>query len=207
VLAERLAQSARDGIAEVEQFRSMWQGPEMKAVWNRVDEKLKESKGDYPQPSGKWERDYDVILNELENEERANEERRRKDEERQEKLKALSFGGAWKGTLESFQQRSLPGMQISPGSNEATITVVLLKSGMVFDIQKIIIQEVNGSFEWQVSSRQPRGRPKTKLETAVVACLNSRGRKWDLSYLLVSFRGDASMGTTAIDADHSILRT
>jgi hypothetical protein len=83
----------------------MWQSPEMKVIWDRIDNMLKESNGIYPQPSGMWERDYDVVLEELSAEERKIEERRQKDEELQERLKVLSTDGGWKGVVESFRQR------------------------------------------------------------------------------------------------------
>ncbi|OXV12139.1 hypothetical protein Egran_00100 [Elaphomyces granulatus] len=184
ILGEQLAQSARGGYAEVELFKLMWQSPEMKVIWDRIDNMLKESNGIYPQPSGMWERDYDVVLEELSAEERKLEERRQKDEELQERLKVLSTDGGWKGVVESFRQRGLPGVQIVLSRNEIFITVVLTKTGMAFDIQGENGQVETGVSEWRVSSKQRPGVLTTKFESSVLNCLNSRPRKWDLAYLL-----------------------
>lgn len=186
ILGEQLAQSARGGVAEIEQFKSMWQSLEMKVVWDRIDNMLKESNGTYPQPSGTWERDYEVLLEELGVKERKIEERRRKDEEYQERLKVLSTDGGWKGIVQSFQQRRLPGVQIVLSRNEVVITVVLMKAGMAFDIQCENSQVDAGVSEWRVSNKQRPGVPATKFESSILNCLNSRPRKWDLAYLLVS---------------------
>jgi hypothetical protein len=186
ILGGQLAQSARRGVAEIEQFKSTWQSSEMKVVWDRIDKMLKESNGIYPQPSGTWERDYEVLLEELGVKERKIEERRRKDEEYQERLKVLSTDGGWKGIVQSFQQRRLPGVQIVLSRNEVVITVVLIKAGMAFDIQCENSQVDAGVSEWRVSNKQRPGVPATKFESSILNCLNSRPRKWDLAYLLVS---------------------
>ncbi|KAL2001477.1 hypothetical protein VTN02DRAFT_1696 [Thermoascus thermophilus] len=184
ILCEQLSQAVRDGVAEVEEFKSMWQSPEMKLIWDRLDEKMKECDGDYPQPDGVWEQDYDVLLEELDREERIKEERRQKDEEEQERLRARSMEGGWKGIVESFRQKGLPGVRILLNKNETVITVVLLKAGMAFDIQEVDGQGGKGYSEWRVSNKQFAGEPKTKLGTGILICLNSRPRKWDLAYLL-----------------------
>ncbi|KAJ9363690.1 mediator complex subunit 27-domain-containing protein [Paecilomyces variotii] len=183
MLYEQLSQAARDGVTEVEDFVSAWQSPEMRAVWARMDEKMKECDGDYPQPSGIWEHDYDKVLEELDKEEHTSQRRHKKTEEEQSRAQALSAGG-WKGVVESFKQKGLSGVRILLSKNEDVITVVLLKAGMSFDIQEIHGQEEDGKVEWRVSNKQYPGKPKTKLETSVSICLNLRPRKWDLGYLL-----------------------
>lgn len=185
ILCEQLSQAVRDGVAEVEEFKAMWQSPEMKVIWDRLEEKMKECDGDYPQPTGVWERDYNVLLEELDKEERIKEERRQKDAEDQERLRARLAEGGWKGIVESFRQKGLPGVRILLSKNETVITVVLLKAGMAFDIQEVDGQDGKGASEWRVSNKQYPGKPKTKLETGILICLNSRPRKWDLEYLLV----------------------
>lgn len=185
-LFESLAQCARDGVAEVEEFKSMWQSSELQAVWGWMDEKLKESNGQYPQPTGMWERDYDVILRNLEAEERQKEEQRRKDEEEQERLKALSAEGGWRGVVESFQQRQLPGLRIFLNKNEAMITVHLGSAGMTFEVQEVVSLEDSGALEWQVEPQPQPWKAPSKLEIAICSNLNHRPRKWDLAYLLVS---------------------
>ncbi|KAL2218110.1 mediator complex subunit 27-domain-containing protein [Thermoascus aurantiacus ATCC 26904] len=184
ILCEQLSQAVRDGVAEVEEFKAMWQSPEMKVIWDRLEEKMKECDGDYPQPTGVWERDYNVLLEELDKEERIKEERRQKDAEEQERLRARLAEGGWKGIVESFRQKGLPGVRILLSKNETVITVVLLKAGMAFDIQEVDGQDGKGASEWRVSNKQYPGKPKTKLETGILICLNSRPRKWDLEYLL-----------------------
>ncbi|KAL1967072.1 hypothetical protein VTN77DRAFT_3596 [Rasamsonia byssochlamydoides] len=183
-LYESLAQCARDGVAEVEEFKAMWQSPELKAVWGWVDEKLKESNGQYPQPTGMWERDYDVILRNLENEERQKEEQRQKDIEEQERLQALSAEGSWRGVVESFEKRQLPGLRLLMSKNEAMITVYLGRAGMAFDVQEVASPEDSGTFEWHVDAQPQLWKAPSRLETAICANLNRRPRKWDLAYLL-----------------------
>lgn len=189
MLYEQLSQAARDGVTEVDDFKSAWKSPEMRAVWARMDEKMKECDGDYPQPTGIWERDYDKLLEELDKEERNNQRRGKKTEKEQSRAQALSADGGWKGILESFRQKSLPGVRILLSKNEDVINVVLLKAGMSFDIQEIHGQEEGSGVEWWVSNKQYPGKPKTKLETSVSICLNLRPQKWDLAYLLVSIPG------------------
>lgn len=184
MLYEQLSQAARDGVAEVEDFKSTWQSPDMRAIWARMDEKMKECNGDYPQPTGVWEHDYDKLLEELDKEERTGQRQHKKAEEEQSRSQALSAGG-WKGIVESFKQKGFPGVRVLLSKNEDVITVVLLKAGMSFDIHELHSQE-NGGVEWRVSNKQHPGKPKTKLETSVSVSLNQRPRKWDLAYLLVS---------------------
>ncbi|KAL1856764.1 hypothetical protein Plec18170_003735 [Paecilomyces lecythidis] len=181
ILYEQLSQAARDGVAEVEDFKSTWQSPDMRAIWARMDEKMKECNGDYPQPTGVWEHDYDKLLEELDKEESTGQRQHKKAEEEQSRSQALSTGG-WKGIVESFKQKGLPGVRVLLNKNEDVITVVLLKAGMSFDIHELHSQE--SGVEWRVSNKQHPGKPKTKLETSVSISLNQRPRKWDLAYLL-----------------------
>ncbi|GAD96507.1 hypothetical protein AOR_1_1752054 [Paecilomyces variotii No. 5] len=183
MLYEQLSQAARDGVAEIDDFKSTWQSPDMQAVWARMDEKMKECNGDYPQPTGVWEHDYDKLLEELDKEERTSQSRDKRAEEEQSRSQALSAGG-WKGIVESFKQKGLPGVRVLLSKNEDVVTVVLLKAGMSFDIQEVHGQEESGGMGWRVSNKQSPGKPKTKLETSVSMSLNQRPRKWDLAYLL-----------------------
>jgi hypothetical protein len=185
-LYESLAQCARDGVAEVEGFKSMWQSPELKPVWDWMDQKLNESNGQYPQPTGMWERDYDIILRNLENEDRQIEEQRQKEEEEQERLQALSAEGGWRGVIESFEKRQLPGLRLLVSKNEAMIKVHLGMAGMRFDVQEVVSPEDAGAIEWQVETPTQLAKTPSRLETAICANLNRRPRKWDLAYLLVS---------------------
>lgn len=185
-LYQQLAQAARAGIDEVKQFQTLWHSPEMKAIWEHVEGDIKESGGQLLQPTGTWEIDYDSLLEEMVKEEKAREEEKMKDEENQELEKLRSSGQGWRGVVEGFTQRNVPGVRVVPSKNEALLAVALIKAGIVFQVQADGLKEEKDFPDWRVSSRMSPGRPVTKLETSIVDCLNSRQRKWDLPYLLVS---------------------
>lgn len=158
----------------------------MKGIWDWMDAKLKEADGDFPQPVGMWERDYDVILKDLEEEEIQKEQLRKKEEEQKEKARILSAEGDRNAVVESLRQRDLPGVRILQSANEAVIVLVLLKAGMAFEIQEIPGSANDGIPDWEVAVKHSAGQPNTKLEAAIISTLNDRPRKWDLAYLLVS---------------------
>ena len=170
----------------MKQFQTMWRSPEMRAIWEHVEGDIKESGGQLLQPTGMWEIDYDDLLEELVKDEKTREEEKVKDEENQELEKLRSSGKGWRGVAEGFTQRNVPGVRVVPSKNEALLTVALIKAGMVFQVQADGLQGEKDFPDWSVSSKISPGRPVTKLETSIVDCLNSRQRKWDLAYLLVS---------------------
>ncbi|KAE8371934.1 mediator complex subunit 27-domain-containing protein [Aspergillus bertholletiae] len=184
VLYEQLSQSARDGVAEVTEFRNMWSNPEMNAVWEHVDAQIKENGGQLLQPTGVWDRNYGTLLEELVKEETARAEQQRKSEEEIERSRIQSTEGGWRAIVDSFIQKNMPGVRVLPSKTETAITVVLPKAGMTFKVHTVGGSEANSVPEWQVSSRTMPGQAKTKLESAASDCLNSRSRQWDLSYLL-----------------------
>ncbi|KAF7624026.1 hypothetical protein AFLA_007743 [Aspergillus flavus NRRL3357] len=184
MLYEQLSQAAKAGVAEVTEFQNMWRSPEMNAVWERVDAQIKENGGQLLQPTGVWDRNYGTLLEELVKEENARMEQQRKSEEELERSRIQSTEGGWRAIVDSFIQKNVPGVRVLPSKSETSVTVVLPKAGMTFKVHTIGGSEVNGVPEWQVSSRTMPGQVKTKLESAVSDCLNSRSRQWDLTYLL-----------------------
>lgn len=183
VLYERLSKTARDGVAEVSDFRTMWTSPELKEVWEHVDARVRENNGQLLQPTGTWERDYDVLLETL-----AKDEQAQKDEQEraaEETDRTQSAEGNWRTVVEGFAQKNVPGVRVAPSRSRNAVTVTLAKAGMAFDVQ---LGSADGS--WVVSNKpsvlSPE-KPATKLETAICAYLNTRPRQWDLAFLLVSF--------------------
>lgn len=185
VLYAQLSQAARAGVAEVEQFQALWRSPEMKVIWDHVEEEIKKDGGKLLQPTGMWERDYDVLLEELVKGEREKEESRRKEEEEADRSKAQSTAANWRMDVEKFAQKGVPGVRVLPDKQETSIIIGLLKAGMVFQARPVNESEGN-ILEWRVSNVEFPTKPITKLETAICNCLNSRPRQWDLAYLLVS---------------------
>ncbi|GFF33864.1 hypothetical protein IFM61606_01598 [Aspergillus udagawae] len=183
VLSEQLSQTARASVAEVQEFQAMWRSPEMKAIWDHVDARIKQNGGQLLQPTGMWERDYDVLLEELEKEERAQKEQQQRVKEEEERAKIQAVEGGWRTIVETFIRRNLPGVRVMAHQDQARITIVLVKAGMAFQLQA-----VNGDghdmADWRVQDMAAPGKPKTKLETAVAACLNACPRQWDIAYLL-----------------------
>lgn len=183
VLYERLSKTARDGVAEVSDFRTMWTSPELKEVWEHVDARVRENNGQLLQPTGTWERDYDILLETL-----AKDEQAQKDEQEraaEETDRTQSAEGNWRTVVEGFAQKNVPGVRVAPSRSRNAVTVTLAKAGMAFDVQ---LGSADGS--WVVSNKpsvlSPE-KPATKLETAICAYLNTRPRQWDLAFLLVSF--------------------
>jgi hypothetical protein len=184
VLFEQLSQTARASVTEVQEFQAMWRSPEMKAIWDHVDARIKANGGQLLQPTGMWERDYDVLLEELEREERTQKKEQLRVKEEEERAKIQAVEGGWGTIVESFIRRDLPGVRVMAHEDQDRITVVLVKAGMAFQLQAVN-GDGQGMADWRVQMAAP-GKPKTKLETAVAACLNARPRQWDLAYLLVS---------------------
>lgn len=185
MLYEQLAQAARAGVSELQEFQSMWRSPEMKAVWDRVDAQIKENGGVMLQPTGKWERDYDTILADLREEEQAQNEQQQKANEEMERSKIQATEGGWRAIVDGFAQKNVPGVRVLASQSEAAVTVVLVKAGIVFRVEAIAGQDGNGVPDWRVFTRTPGGQTPSKVETAVAQCLNARPRQWDLLYLLV----------------------
>lgn len=182
ILRASLDEAASARVADVQHFQSLWRDPELTSVWAHVESRIKEANGRLLQPTGKWERDYDVLLEELERKEKAKvDEHQRKDEE-DERTKAQSAEGKWTNVLERFAQRNVPGVRVITGEDETSLAVALVRAGVVFHVKGVSFPGAPAS-DWEVSSKIA-GRPPTKLESAILGCVESRPRKWDLAFLL-----------------------
>jgi hypothetical protein len=187
-LRNGLDQAARTQLANIEGFKSMWQGQELKPVWAHVESRIKESNGQILQPTGMWERDYDVLLEDLVKAEKSKEQERLREEEEAERVKAQSSEAGWQVVVESFTQRNVPGVRVFQGQEALSLAVALSKAGIILHIEGVKEHDAPG-VEWHVSSKAPAGRVPTKIENSIVECLNSRSRKWDLAFLLVRTGG------------------
>ncbi|KAJ5895268.1 hypothetical protein N7495_006959 [Penicillium taxi] len=172
-LRDSLNQAARSGIASVREFQSKWRDPELKPVWTYAESRLQEA-GQPLQPTGVWDNDYDVLLAELVNSQKAKEDEQQREEENTERAK--SSAGDWQSVVENFTQRAIPGVRVIKGTN--SLVVALSKAGLIF----LVDADAEGS-DWKVSSKAALGR-SSKLEQAILDCLNARSRKWDLDFLL-----------------------
>lgn len=186
LLRNGLDQAARTQLANIESFKSTWQGPELTPVWAHVESRIKESNGQILQPTGMWERDYDVLLEDLLQAETSKEEERLREEEDAERTKVQSSEGGWQAIVESFIQRNVPGVRVIKGQGALSLAIALSKAGIIFHVEGLKEDDdAPGVAEWHVSSKAPPGRVPTKIENSIVECLNSRSRKWDLAFLLV----------------------
>ncbi|WEW59782.1 hypothetical protein PRK78_005262 [Emydomyces testavorans] len=183
-LFDQLSQAAREGNEEVEAFKSAWRGAEMQATWAFIGEKLKESDGDYPQSTELWERDYDVILKQLDAEEAQKEEQKTQERENQERRRLASIDSERKSIVESFAANENTGItaKIRPSAdNIGRFTVLLRNISALFFVQQVNDFDGQSIEEWHVIME---ARPNsTKLEQEVFNCIQSRERKWDLRIL------------------------
>lgn len=178
-LYEQLSTTARAGVAEVQSFQDLWRSPELKEIWDHVDDKIQEGNGVLLQSSGMWERDYGALLEEIvEGERGKGEEEGREKEERERAV----VDGDWRRVVEGFAGRSVPGVRVVSVKERDAVIVVLVKAGMAFEVQSL---EDQGGVKWVVSSKMTPGKPVSNLEAAVVDCLNLRPRQWDLAFTLV----------------------
>lgn len=161
----------------------MWRGTEMKAVWERVDTLIYENAGQLLQSNGMWDEDYGVLLEDITKQDSIRKERQQKAKEEHERSQLQSAEGGWKTLVDNFAQRNVPGVRVLPPKND-TFSVVLAKSGLAFRVHAHHTGQ-DGVPDFNVSSKSS-AEPPSKLETAILDCLNSRSRKWDLTYLLVS---------------------
>ncbi|KAJ5108928.1 hypothetical protein N7456_005603 [Penicillium angulare] len=184
ILRNELDHAVRDRLASIEQFQSLWRGPELKPVWAHTEARLKEGSGQLLQPTGIWERDYGTLLEELTKAEKTNEDEKVREEEEAERTKVLSAEGGWTAVIEKFTQRGLPGVRVINGQNQTSLAIALAKAGLVVLVEGVKDPDSDVISEWLVSSKVSPGRAPMKMEEAVIDCLNSRPRKWDLAFLL-----------------------
>lgn len=184
-LGERLKNSARNCVAEVASFEAMWRSPETKAVWDHVTELIKTNDGQLLQPTGVWERDYDAILEELINDERQKREQRLKDEEAAERATFEASGADWKAIVKKFGQEHDPSIRTAVAGQRPVFFITLLKAGLAFEASLLTEPDSSEVPVWSVQHVTQPGKTRTKLETAIIDCLDTRPRQWDVAYLLV----------------------
>lgn len=163
----------------MQSFQNLWRSPELKEIWDHVDGKIQEGNGVLLQPSGMWDRDYGVLLEGIVEGERGKGEEEGREREERERA---GVDGDWRRIVEAFVGRNVPGVRVVGAKERDAVVVVLVKAGMAFEVQSL---EGEGGVKWVVSSKIAPGKPVSKLETAVVDCLNSRPRQWDLAFTLV----------------------
>lgn len=164
----------------------MWRGKEMKAVWERVGSLIYENAGQLLQSNCMWDQDYDVLLEEITKKDTIRKEREQKAKEEHERSQLQSAEGGWKALVDTFAQRNVPGVRVVPVKNDS-FSVVLAKAGLAFKVHAHHTGQ-DGVPDFNISSKSS-AEPPSKLEIAILDCLNSRSRKWDLTYLLVSLLG------------------
>ncbi|KAL4804011.1 hypothetical protein BDV18DRAFT_153435 [Aspergillus unguis] len=180
-LFNQLSQSARDGVGEVNDFKALWRSKEMKGVWERVDTLIYENSGQLLQSNGMWQDDYGEMLQDIQKQDAVRQEQLQRAKEEQERSQLQSAAGGWKALVDQYSQTGINGLRVIPGKSDS-FGVLLTKVGLAFKIQAIGTGQ-EGVPDFNVSSRAPSGEP-TNVETAVLDCLNSRPRKWDLDFLL-----------------------
>jgi hypothetical protein len=181
-LHQRLSQSACDGVREVEDFKALWRGEEMKAVWERVDTLINENAGQLLQSNGMWQCDYNQILQDIAKQDNIRKEQQRIAKEEQERAQLQSAEGGWKAIVDHYAQADIPGIRVLPTKTDSSFVVLLPKVGLAFKVNAISSGQ-EGVPEFNVSCKSSSGEPSSRVETAVLACLNARPRKWDLKFL------------------------
>ncbi|KAL1955501.1 hypothetical protein VTO42DRAFT_8527 [Malbranchea cinnamomea] len=180
-LYESLSQAARDGVAEVEAFKSAWNRPEMKAIWDHVDKKLKERPNDIPCPSGVWANDYDAVLRKLDEDEARQRAQAQFENEQSERKRLAAVEGGWQAIIESCRP-SAPGLTINilaSTDDTARFSVLLHSTSTLFLVQNSDLKHMG---DWVVSMSSHGSLSKT-IE-GIFNCIDNRDRKWDLPYLL-----------------------
>ncbi|KAJ5681721.1 uncharacterized protein N7477_001661 [Penicillium maclennaniae] len=196
LLRNELDKSARNRLSNIEKFQSVWRGPELQPVWSHVEARIRESNGELLQPTGIWEKDYDVLLNELLEAEKTKEKEAQREEEDAERGKAQASEGEWETIVEKFMQRQIPGIRVAKSQKPFSMGIALAKAGMILLIEGVKDADAPGASEWQVRAKAPPGRSPTRLENSIMNCLSSRPRKWDLAFLLDMISSYADIKST-----------
>ncbi|KAL2866903.1 RNA polymerase II mediator complex subunit MED27 domain-containing protein [Aspergillus lucknowensis] len=183
-LFQQLSQAARAGVGEVGEFQAMWRSQEMKAVWERIDTLIHENAGQLLQSSGMWEQDYDTLLEDLTKQDIIRKEQSHRAREELERSQLQSVEGGWKAIVENFVQKNVPGVRVVLTKNDSSFIVLLPKGGLSLRVHTIDAGQESGIPDWKVVSKRTSAEPPSTLENAVLDCLNSRPRKWDLNFLL-----------------------
>ncbi|KAL6238530.1 hypothetical protein BDW75DRAFT_227957 [Aspergillus navahoensis] len=181
-LHQRLSQSACNGVREVEDFKAMWRSQEMKAVWERIDKLIYENAGQLLQSNGMWQDDYNQMLQDIAKHDNIRKEQQRKAKEEQERSQLQSAEGGWKAIVDKYAQAGIPEMRVLPTKSDSSFVVLLPRVGLAFKVNAIGTGQA-GVPDFNVSSKSSSGEPASKVETAILSCLNARPRKWDLNFL------------------------
>ncbi|KAI1938245.1 hypothetical protein LOZ57_006413 [Ophidiomyces ophidiicola] len=185
-LFDQLGQSAREANDELEAFKASWNSPEMEATRNIVNRRLKESGGEYPYTTGTWERDYVRIFKQLDAEDQRKEEEKRRESAEEERRRFAPVGNDWNGIVESFAANAKPGLAVKlrpSADNLCRFNILLQKASVAFSVWQINDSAGTHLTEWGVATES---RPNSKVGLDILANIQSRDRKWDLKYLLVS---------------------
>lgn len=155
----------------------------MQAIWGKVDEKLAETKGAFPQAgaAGLWKVEYTELLREKDQELKMEKDGRgeemvvvQMEAEMDKDDDEVQFPSAIYGSkeetdpktiIQSFQARQIPGFRVACTRNESTILVSLGLAGLAFEIQEALTTETTNPSttttsnktqlpEWHVSPRQ-----------------------------------------------------
>jgi hypothetical protein len=148
VLSALLRKSAVDSVTEVNNFKSLWTSADMQDIWHKVDEKLAETKGAFPQvEAGMWRVDYAELLKEMDEKDQKENDKKggvvemEVDNELPPSVSSI-YGSAEqtdpKRVVESFQARQIPGFRVASTRNESTIVVSLGLAGLSFEIQEAL---------------------------------------------------------------------
>ncbi|KAL5355941.1 mediator complex subunit 27-domain-containing protein [Aspergillus floccosus] len=187
-LYQQLAAAMSSAVAEVNEFQGLWRSADMRTMWERLGAQIDANGGQLLQPTGVWDRDYEALRADLAARETEKMERERHAEEDAERARIQAAEGGWRGVVEGFVTRNGGSVRVIPSKKEDEMTVVLGKAGMRFRVYAdgagASVDGGAGVPEWRVSARPVPGQPVSRAETAVVECLNARGRQWDLVYLL-----------------------
>ncbi|EGD95236.1 hypothetical protein TESG_02726 [Trichophyton tonsurans CBS 112818] len=183
-LSQELSQSVPSCIAEIENFKSSWNSPEMTTILNRVDARLKDRNGEYPYMNNMWECDYEEVLASLDQEERKMEEMKSIQQDALEKQKLESTAGAWKDIVESFKSKNIPGISLHIILSDETkkFCMDIQSVSTTFHVQMSSGIASDNSEMWHVSTGHQQNQ--SKLATDILGCIQSRQRQWDLQYLL-----------------------
>lgn len=164
----------------------------MNAIWDTVDQRLKENDDNRPLPTCVWENDYRMMLRKLDHDEARRKEQAKLETEQRERERLASVQGGWKGIVESFIAAAKSGLTIdilNSTQDLVQISVLLHNTSTRFLVRNPDPQK---SAEWEVSMT-PQGST-SKTTDGILHCINNRDRKWDLGYLLVG----ASFGSLAL---------
>ncbi|KAK2740207.1 hypothetical protein FQN57_006218 [Myotisia sp. PD_48] len=195
-LFQLLSQAVKDGITELDDFKSSWNSPEMGTILNRVDQRLAQRGGEYPHMNGIWHHSYEAMLKSLEIQGQMLGEEDAIRKENEEKINLQYSNGGWKSILSAFMARDSPGILVQDLSTNdaACFSIILQAISVVFYIQHARNTRSQDAEIWHVNSGIQQNPSKLTIE--ILECIQSRGKKWDLGYLLEMIASYAEIKTS-----------